>query len=161
MKNTVLTVALGALLVMSAAEAANLTCYVGASMKADGTATPCTKSYNRAEPDKTDKTCLSGNKCLTGKFAHGWSTAFGCYKNDVNIAATKDAIEAACRADTECAKYNDGGVPKEGWTVCDTDGCNECKNPISEDLGKEGAGDAIAPLMLIGLLASLVVFMSA
>jgi hypothetical protein len=145
-------------------EARNLTCYVGASVKADGTGTPCTKSYNRAEPDETDKPCLSGNKCLTGNFAHGWSTAFGCFRNDASIAETKAAIEAACKADTECAKYNDGGVPKDGWTVCKTDECNECKSPSQWDsLGKEGTGDAIAPLMLMGpgmvLFASVIVFM--
>merc|ERR1712032_1696888 len=100
-------------------------------MNADGSSTDCTKSTKRFKdngpPGKvTGDNCTQENHaCLTGKFAEGWNTAFGCYKKDT-IAKVQTTIKNGCNSDNACKTANKDGVPKEGWTSCSTNDCNEC-----------------------------------
>ena len=68
------------------------------------------------------------HSCLTGKYAGDWLAAYGCYPND-KIQSTKLWINALwCGSDAECLYYNPDGVPANGWTVCNTNLCNECND---------------------------------
>jgi len=99
-----------------------LSCNVGASTQADKT---CGVTSVTAG---TGYGCTAeGYSCFTINYFGDWFAAYGCLKDD-EIDSMKEVYKQACAADSECEKWNPGGEPKNGYTICKEDDCNPCNN---------------------------------
>jgi len=115
------------LCLVSVASAANITCRYGAISNAPGADRSCGTRDMGTTPYQ-DQVCDDRtHSCLTAAYAGDWFAAYGCFPNNV-ITVTKSFIQVACADDATCSQYNSGGIPANGWQVCNTDECNTCNS---------------------------------